>query len=105
LKRLIEAEQKALAEGKVDQIALKAVRDRFYKGDIAQEIVKFQAENAFKDDTGEAHTGNLTLDDFASYTAKIESHGVSLIRDTKFINRAMDTRACIFTAAEFIREF
>ncbi|HHY46227.1 MAG TPA: gamma-glutamyltransferase family protein [Firmicutes bacterium] len=71
LKRLVEAEQKALAEGKSRSEALKAVRDRFYKGDIAEEIVKFQAENAFKDDTGEAHTGNLTLEDFASYSAKI----------------------------------
>jgi gamma-glutamyltranspeptidase/glutathione hydrolase len=70
-KRLIEAEQKALAEGKSRSEALKAVRDRFYKGDIAEEIVKFQAENAFMDDTGTAHTGNLTIEDFANYSAKI----------------------------------
>ncbi|MCJ7617005.1 MAG: gamma-glutamyltransferase family protein, partial [Desulfobacterales bacterium] len=71
ISRLIEAEQKALAEGKSRSEALKAVRDRFYKGDIAQEIVKFQAENAFMDATGEEHTGNLTIEDFASYSAKI----------------------------------
>ncbi len=70
-KRLVEAEQKAWAEGKSRSEALRAVRDRFYKGDIAEEIVKFQAENAFMDATGKAHTGNLTLEDFSNYTALV----------------------------------
>jgi gamma-glutamyltranspeptidase/glutathione hydrolase len=71
LKKLAEAEQKAKKAGKSRSAALKAVRDRFYKGDIAEAIVKFQKENAFKDDTGQPHTGNLTMDDFKTYSAKL----------------------------------
>lgn len=69
--RLMQTEADALAAGSTRSEALKAVRDRFYKGDIAEAIVKFQAENAFMDDSGVAHTGNLTMDDFVSYTAKL----------------------------------
>ncbi|HHY46226.1 MAG TPA: gamma-glutamyltransferase family protein [Firmicutes bacterium] len=70
-RKLCEAEQKALAEGKSRSEALKAVRDRFYKGDIAEAIVKFQQENKFMDDLGEEHYGNLTMEDFATYSAKL----------------------------------
>ncbi|MGB4338359.1 MAG: gamma-glutamyltransferase [Bacillota bacterium] len=69
--KLIETEAEALAAGATRSEALKAVRDRFYKGDIAEAIVKFQAENAFMDDTGIAHTGNLTMEDFITYSAKL----------------------------------
>ncbi|MCR4424896.1 MAG: gamma-glutamyltransferase family protein [Firmicutes bacterium] len=69
--RLMEAEQAALVAGKTRSEALRAVRDRFYLGDIAEEIVKFQKENAFMDDTGTPHTGNLTMEDFTSYSAKL----------------------------------
>ncbi|TFG91717.1 MAG: gamma-glutamyltransferase family protein [Candidatus Atribacteria bacterium] len=41
MKRLVEAEQKALAAGKSRSEALMAARDRFYKGDIAQEFIAF----------------------------------------------------------------
>jgi gamma-glutamyltranspeptidase/glutathione hydrolase len=47
------------------------VRDRFYKGDIAESIVSFQKTFPCKDDTGQKHTGLLTAEDFASYTAKL----------------------------------
>lgn len=70
-KKLCETEQAALKAGKTRSEALKAARDRFYKGDIAEAIVKFQKENKFLDDTGEEHYGNLTLEDFASYSAKL----------------------------------
>ena len=70
-RKLVEAERQAKAAGKGRSEALKAVRDRFYTGDIAEAIVKFQKENAFKDDTGTAHTGNLSLEDFRTYGAKL----------------------------------
>ena len=41
MKRIVEDEQKALAEGKSRSQALVAGRDRFYKGDIAKEFVAF----------------------------------------------------------------
>jgi gamma-glutamyltranspeptidase/glutathione hydrolase len=60
LRRLVEAEKEALPQGR--QAALKAARDRFYKGDIAREMAKFSEENG----------GLFRYEDFANYTAKIE---------------------------------
>ncbi len=70
-RKLVEAETQAKKAGRPRSAALKAVRDRFYRGDIAQAIVKFQKENAFRDGTGQKHTGNLTMEDFATYSAKL----------------------------------
>jgi len=60
LRRLVEAEKEAAPRGR--QAALKAARDRFYKGDIAREMAKFSEENG----------GLFRYEDFASYTAKVE---------------------------------
>src|SRR6185436_3567859 len=43
--------------------ALKAARDRFYKGDIARELARFSEENG----------GLFRYEDFAEYTAKVET--------------------------------
>ena len=59
-RRLIEAEKQAAPQGRA--AALKAARDRFYKGDIAREMAKFSEENG----------GLMRYEDFASYTAKVE---------------------------------
>jgi gamma-glutamyltranspeptidase/glutathione hydrolase len=42
----------------------------FYTGPVAQKAVEFSRKNAFMDDSGEAHTGLLELDDFAAYGAR-----------------------------------
>jgi gamma-glutamyltranspeptidase/glutathione hydrolase len=60
LRRLVEAEKEAAPKGR--QAALKAARDRFYKGDIAREMAKFSEENG----------GLFRYEDFAEYTAKVE---------------------------------
>lgn len=60
LRRLVEAEKAAASQGR--EAALKAARDRFYKGDIAREMAKFSEENG----------GLFRYEDFASYTAKLE---------------------------------
>ncbi len=60
LKRLVEAEKQNAGKGRHE--ALKAARDRFYKGDIAREMATFS----------EANGGLFRYDDFASYTAKVE---------------------------------
>jgi gamma-glutamyltranspeptidase / glutathione hydrolase len=60
LKRLVEAETQNKAKGRHE--ALKAARDRFYKGDIAREMAKFSEENG----------GLFRYEDFANFTAKIE---------------------------------
>jgi gamma-glutamyltranspeptidase/glutathione hydrolase len=58
---LIEAEQQAKSKGRHE--ALKAARDRFYKGDIAQAMGKFFAENG----------GLYRYEDFAGYSAKVQT--------------------------------
>src|SRR5256714_8739343 len=63
LKRLVEAETQNKSKGRHG--ALKAARDRFYKGDIAHEMAKFSEENG----------GLFRYEDFANYTAKIEEPG------------------------------
>ena len=61
LRKLIEAERANKTKGRHE--ALKAVRDRFYKGDIARELASFS----------EANGGLFRYEDFAEYTAEIET--------------------------------
>jgi gamma-glutamyltranspeptidase / glutathione hydrolase len=61
LKKLVEAERANKAKGRHE--ALKAARDRFYKGDIAREMGAFS----------EANGGLFRYEDFADYTAKVET--------------------------------
>src|SRR5499427_131281 len=60
LKRLVEAESQNKRNGRHE--ALKAARDRFYKGDIAREMAAFSESNG----------GLFRYEDFANYTAKVE---------------------------------
>ncbi len=61
LRKLVDAETAAAARGRHE--ALKAARDRFYKGDIARAMAKFSEEQG----------GLFRYDDFASYTAKFDN--------------------------------
>lgn len=61
LRKLVEAEKQNGAKGR--SAALKAARDRFYRGDIAQELAKFS----------EANGGLFRYEDFVSYSAKVET--------------------------------
>ena len=60
LAKLVEAERAAASKGR--RAALRAARDRFYKGDIAREMALFSQENG----------GLFRYEDFAGYTAKVE---------------------------------
>jgi len=60
LKRMVAAERGARAKGRVAGIV--AARDRFYKGDIAQEMVAFLKQ----------HNAPWELSDFADFYARIE---------------------------------
>jgi gamma-glutamyltranspeptidase/glutathione hydrolase len=62
LRKLVEAEAAALKAGKSRGDAIQAAYDRFYKGDIAQELVR-----GFKEDGG-----LFTTDDLAKWQVKIE---------------------------------
>jgi len=49
------------------EAAIQKAIDYFYKGPIARQAVDFASKNAFVDGSGEAHTGLLTLEDFADF--------------------------------------
>ena len=61
LQKLVEAEQASKSRGRHE--ALKAARDRFYKGDVARDLATFS----------EANGGLFRYDDFAEYTAEVET--------------------------------
>lgn len=62
LRKLVEAESQALAQGKNRHDAIMAAFDRFYKGDIADELVRSVREQG----------GLFTKADLAGWTPKIE---------------------------------
>jgi gamma-glutamyltranspeptidase / glutathione hydrolase len=61
LRKLVEAEKANQSKGRHE--ALKAARDRFYKGDIAKDLAAFS----------EANGGLFRYEDFAEYTAEVET--------------------------------
>ncbi|MGI8619834.1 MAG: gamma-glutamyltransferase family protein [Gemmatimonadaceae bacterium] len=62
LRKLVEAERQALAAGKSRTEAIQAAYDRFYKGDIAAEIVRGMREEG----------GLFTMQDLANWRVRIE---------------------------------
>lgn len=62
LKKLVDTEKQALAEGKSRKEAIYAANERFYKGDIAVEIVRGTREQG----------GLFTMADLANWKVKIE---------------------------------
>jgi gamma-glutamyltranspeptidase/glutathione hydrolase len=62
LRKLVEAESQALKQGKSRKQAIYAAYDRFYKGDIAREIVRGVQEEG----------GLFTMADLANYKVHIE---------------------------------
>ncbi len=63
LRKLVEAEQQALKKGKSRRDAIMAAYDRFYKGDIAQEIARSVQEQG----------GLITTNDLAKWKVEIEA--------------------------------
>jgi len=62
LQKLVDAEAQALASGKSRKEAIMAAYDRFYRGDIAAEIVRSSRE----------YGGLITLEDLANWQVHIE---------------------------------
>lgn len=62
LRKLVEAEQHARAQGKSRKEAIYAAYDRFYKGDIAREFVRGAQEQG----------GLITMEDLANWQVHIE---------------------------------
>src|SRR5438067_9431283 len=61
-RKLVEAEQQALTQGKSRKQAIYAAYDRFYKGDIARELVRGARDDG----------GLFTMEDLASWKVRIE---------------------------------
>ncbi|AHG87791.1 gamma-glutamyltranspeptidase [Gemmatirosa kalamazoonensis] len=61
-RKLVEAEQQALRAGKTRKQAIYAAYDRFYKGDIAREIVRGTRDDG----------GLFTMEDLATWKVRIE---------------------------------
>lgn len=70
LRKLVEAEQNALTAGKSRKEAIYAAYDRFYKGDIAQELVRGVREEG----------GLFTVEDLAAWKPRIEEPSVTSYR-------------------------
>jgi gamma-glutamyltranspeptidase/glutathione hydrolase len=70
LRKLVEAEAKALAAGKSRKEAIYAAYDRFYRGDIAQELVRGVQEEG----------GLITREDLDRWRVKIEEPTVTTYR-------------------------
>jgi len=62
LRKLVEAEQQALAAGKSRKEALRAAYDRFYRGDVAEELARGTLEQG----------GLITKDDLSRWQVKLE---------------------------------
>ena len=62
LRKLVEAEKQALARGKSRKEAIQAAYDRFYKGDIAEELVRGMREQG----------GQITREDLAGWKVRLE---------------------------------
>ncbi len=62
LRKLVQAEREALERGRSRRDAIRAAYDRFYKGDIARELVRGAQEEG----------GLVTLDDLARWSVRIE---------------------------------
>ncbi len=62
LRKLVEAEQQALAAGRSRKESLQAAYDRFYRGDIAEELARATQEQ----------DGLITKDDLARWQVKLE---------------------------------
>jgi len=73
LRKLVEAERAALVAGKSRAEAIQAAYDRFYTGDIAQEIVR-----GFREDGG-----LFTLEDLANWRVKVEEPLSTTYRGTE----------------------
>lgn len=70
LRIMCRAEEGAKGRGRV--AGIEAACDAFYRGQIAERIVRFIGDHPVTDASGAAHTGLLSLEDFADWHAGVE---------------------------------
>lgn len=69
-RKLLDAEAREKKRGREE--ALQAARDVFYRGEIAETILKFVRENRLPDSTGKRNAGLLVKEDLRDYATRIE---------------------------------
>jgi gamma-glutamyltranspeptidase/glutathione hydrolase len=69
-RKLVEAEYGERRRGRRE--ALLAARDAFYKGEIAERIVRFVRESRLPDSTGKRNCGLITKEDLRDYATRVE---------------------------------
>jgi gamma-glutamyltranspeptidase/glutathione hydrolase len=67
---LVEAEFRARRRGRRE--ALQAAHDAFYKGEIAERIIRFVKESRLPDSTGRRDSGLMTKKDLQNYATRVE---------------------------------
>lgn len=70
LRAMCQAEAAAQGRGRV--AGIEAASDHFYRGGVAERIVKFISGNPVSDASGAAHAGLLTCEDLADWQASLE---------------------------------
>ena len=70
LRIMCRAEEGAKGRGRV--AGIEAACDAFYRGEIAERIVRFIGDHPVADASGAAHTGLLSYEDFADWRAGVE---------------------------------
>jgi len=78
MRRVLDAEKEGARLGR--EAGLRAARDCFYKGDVAERIADFARSTEVSDATGRPHRGLLAYDDLAGFHAKIEEPVTSSYR-------------------------
>jgi gamma-glutamyltranspeptidase / glutathione hydrolase len=92
LRRMVEAERAAAKKGRAAGIA--AARDRFYKGDLAREMVAFL----------KAHQAPFELDDFAEFFSRIEEPAVTSYRGYDVYSQSFNSQGPVVLQALNILE-
>ena len=85
LKLMCRAEDAHRHKGR--QTGIQAARDVFYKGPIAERIVSFISETPVADASGTAHTGLLSYNDMAAWSATVEE-------PVTFTYKGLDVHKC-----------
>ena len=69
-KKLADAETRERQKGRKE--ALEAARTLFYRGEIAERIIRFSQETVVPDTAGRRHSGLLSIEDLTRYETRIE---------------------------------
>jgi gamma-glutamyltranspeptidase/glutathione hydrolase len=88
LRGAIDASLREASSGR--EAGIDAAIHYFYSGPVAEQAVRFSSNNAFMDDSGRAHTGLFTVEDFAEYGA----HGTSVEDPVRAGYRGVEVLKC-----------